>query len=156
MRAYRTDWAEFALHYNKCKEASLPASANTVVAFIGHLTELGISSASNRRKFVSIAAVHRWAECADPTKSSVTKLALRKMHRKLGRICKQAELVNKTLYLKMLDSTCNDLHGKKDRVLLMLAYETTRRRSELKSLLVKDIQVTSNGAAILLKRSKTN
>jgi len=92
MRAYRTDWAEFALHYNKCNEASLPASANTVVAFIGHLTELGISSASNIRKFVSIAAVHRWAECADPTKSSVTKLALRKMHRKLGRICKQAEL----------------------------------------------------------------
>jgi site-specific recombinase XerD len=156
MRAYRADWSEFASYCAKFNEATLPARPIVLASFIEHVTSQGNSSASIRRKLVSIAAVHRWADCADPTKASVAKLATRKMHRKLGRMCKQAEPVNKTLYLKMLDRTCNDLRGKRDRVLLMLAYETMRRRSELNSLLVKDIHVTPNGAAILLRRSKTD
>ncbi len=78
------------------------------------------------------------------------------MHRKLGRLCTQAEPINKERLKLMLTSTENNLRGKRDRALLMLAYETMRRRSELASLLISDMRKTKNGAAILLRKSKTD
>jgi len=71
-------------------------------------------------------------------------------------MCNQAEPINKSVYQEMLKRTGHDLRGKRDRPLLMLAYETMRRRSELNSLLAKDIHATPNRAAILLRRSKTD
>ena len=78
------------------------------------------------------------------------------MHRKLGRQCTQAEPINKERLNLMFTSTENNLRGKRDRALLMLAYEPMRRRSELASLLIADIRETKNGAAILLRKSKTD
>jgi site-specific recombinase XerD len=156
MRAYRADWAEFSSYCSECIEQSLPAGSSTVAAFIDRATSIGASSASIRRKLVSIAAVHRWAGHTDATKEPAVKLAVRKMHRKLGRLCKQAEPINQSVYQRMLECTGDDLRGKRDKALLMLAYETMRRRSELTSLLVQDIHVTPNGASILLRKSKTD
>jgi site-specific recombinase XerD len=78
------------------------------------------------------------------------------MHRKLGRLCAQAEPINEARLKLMFTSTENNLRGKRDRALLKLAYETMRRRSELASLLISDIRETKNGALILLRKSKTD
>lgn len=156
IRAYRADWDEFETYCNECNAPPLPASSQSVAAFIGRATNQGSASATIRRKLVSIAAVHRWAGYTDPTKEPATRLSVRKMHRKLGRMCKQAEPINHSVYQQMLACTGSDLRGKRDMALIMLAYETMRRRSELNSLLVKDIHITPNGASILLRKSKTD
>ncbi len=83
-------------------------------------------------------------------------LAVRKMHRKLGRLCIQAEPINKDRLHQMLSATENDLRGVRDRAILLLAYDTMRRRSELASLQISDIRETMTGASILLRRSKTD
>ncbi len=156
IRAYRADFEELIVFCNKSKLSALPAKPTTIAKFVDEVTNTNISSASIRRKLVSIAAIHRWANLIDPTKSPEAKLAVRKMHRKLGRLCAQAEPINEERLKLMFRSTENNLRGKRDRALLMLAYETMRRRSELASLLIGDIRETKNGAAILLRKSKTD
>lgn len=156
IRAYRADFEELIVFCNENKLSALPAKPATIAKFIESVTNTNISSASIRRKLVSIAAIHRWSSLNDSTKSPEVKLAVRKMHRKLGRLCAQAEPINKTRLKLMFTSTENNLRGKRDRALLMLAYETMRRRSELASLLISDIRETKNGAAILLRKSKTD
>jgi site-specific recombinase XerD len=156
IRAYRADFEELLEFCSSHKLNSLPAKPTTIAKFVDKATCENISSASIRRKLVSIAAIHRWANLEDPTKTPEVKLSARKMHRKLGRLCAQAEPINKERLKLMLLATENNLRGKRDRVLLMLAYETMRRRSELASLHINDMRETKNGAAILLRKSKTD
>ena len=57
----------------------------------------------------------------------------------------------------MLASCGDDLRGERDRMLLLLAYETMRRRSELVSLRIEDWAANNAGSSqILLKQSKTD
>lgn len=156
IRAYRADFEELIIFCNENKLSALPAKPATVAKFIDEVANTKITSASIRRKLVSIAAIHRWSNLNDPTKSPEVKLAVRKMHRKLGRLCAQAEPINKTRLQSLLFTTGDDLRGERDRTLLMLAYDTMRRRSELASLLISDIRETNTGASILLRRSKTD
>ena len=55
-------------------------------------------------------------------------------------------------------AACEDnLHGLRDRALLLVAYDSMRRRSELISLRVEDIEwIPDNGASILMRKSKTD
>ena len=156
IRAYKADFEELIVFCNESKLSALPAKPTTIAKFIDEVTNTNISSASIRRKLVSIAAIHRWANLNDPTKSPEARLAVRKMHRKLGRLCGQAEPINKKRLQSLLSTTGDDLRGERDRTLLMLAYDTMRRRSELASLLISDIRETNTGASILLRRSKTD
>jgi site-specific recombinase XerD len=156
IRAYRADFEELISFCKGKNLSSLPAKPTTVAKFIDKAACENISSASIRRKLVSIAAIHRWANLEDPTKTAQVKLSTRKMHRKLGRLCAQAEPINKERLKLVVYATENNLRGLRDRALLMLAYETMRRRSELASLQIIDIRERKNGTAILLRKSKTD
>jgi site-specific recombinase XerD len=156
IRAYRADFEELIVFCKENKLSALPAKRATVAKFIDKVANTNITSASIRRKLVSIAAIHRWSNFNDPTKSPEVKLAVRKMHRKLGRLCAQSEPINKDRLQIMISATQNDLRGERDRTLLMLAYDTMRRRSELSSLQISDIRATNNRVSILLRKSKTD
>ncbi len=156
IRAYRADFEELIVYCVENKQSALPAKPTTIAKFIESVANKKNSSASIRRKIVSIATIHRWANFSDPTKSPEVKLAIRKMHRKLGRLCAQAEPINKDRLQTMLSATENNLRGQRDRILLMIAYDTMRRRSELASLELADIRETKTGGSILLRRSKTD
>lgn len=57
----------------------------------------------------------------------------------------------------MLSVCSNDLHGMRNRALLLVAYDSMRRRCELISLRIEDIEwLTKEGASILLRKSKTD
>jgi site-specific recombinase XerD len=156
LRAYRADFEEF-INYCNCNDAAaLPAQPETIAAFIDSVCQSGACSASIRRKLVSIAAIHRLSRNGDPTKDADVCLAMRKMHRKLGRVCDQAYGITAEVLEKMLQVTGKNLHGLRNRTLLLLAYETMRRRSELVSLQLQDVTPSHSGAAILLRKSKTD
>jgi site-specific recombinase XerD len=82
------------------------------------------------------------------------------MHRKLGRSSKQAESINADTLEKLLLATEDFIRGIRDRALLLVAYDTLCRRSELVSLQVKDVKMNiKNGiktSSILLRKSKTD
>ncbi|WP_223245939.1 site-specific integrase [Polynucleobacter asymbioticus] len=61
---------------------------------------------------------------------------------------------------KMLSATDDSIRGVRDRALLLVAYDTLCRRSELISLQVKDVKIKSKDgietSSILLRKSKTD
>jgi len=85
----------------------------------------------------SISAIHRYGYFEDPTKHPEVKIAIRKINRKLGTRFKQARPINRHLLDRMLHVCGDDLRGIRDRMILLLAYTTLRRRSELTSMRVR-------------------
>ena len=157
LRAYRADMEEFIVYCAMHEASPLPADPFVVAQFLIEATNYGIKASTIRRKVCSISAVHRLSYFEDPTKHPEVKIAVRKVNRKLGTRFKQAYPINRDLLERML-SVCNsDLHGLRDRMLLLLAYESLRRRSELVSLRIEDIVFSDDGTSIILLRdSKTD
>ena len=157
LRAYRADMQEFIRFCaNKPLEA-LPAQQETVATFLLDTLNQGIKSSTVKRKVSSISAVHRLLSLPDPTKHPEVRITQRKIYRQLGTRFDQAYPVTRTMLEKMLSVCDPDLHGLRNRALLLTAYESMRRRSELVALRIEDIEWGAhNSAAILLRRSKTD
>ncbi len=157
IRAYRSDMTEFIVFCRSCNLEPLPASPQAVAQFLNLVIDAGIKSASIRRKVSAISAIHRWNDIADPTKHLDVKIAVRKMHRKLGRNSAQAYGVTAPILDKLMRAAGDSLRGTRDKALLLLAHDTLRRRSELVSLRIEDIESLSDGGATVhLRRSKTD
>jgi len=160
IRAYRADFNDF-IHFCHDRNANaLPAEPNLVVEYICKLTGSGRSSASIRRALYELSAIHRLNRFGDPTKDPDVTLEMRRMHRKLGRSSKQAAGVNADILEKLLLATEVSIRGIRDRALLLVAYDTLCRRSELVSLRVRDVKTNiKNGietTSILLRKSRTD
>jgi len=160
LRAYRADFNHF-IHFCRDRNANaLPSHPKLVVQYICKLTDSGRSSASIRRVLCGLSAIHKLNRFDDPTKDPDVALEMRRMHRKLGRSSNQARGINADTLEKMLSATDDSIRGIRDRALLLLAYDTLCRRSELVSLQVNDVKINSkNGietSSILLRKSKTD
>lgn len=156
IRAYKSDFDNFINYCSESDLPSLPSSSDTVAHYIDKLSDSKHSSAYIRRILAGISTIHKLNYLSDPTSHPEVKLAMRRMHRKLGRFAHQADGVNRELLERLIKATDSSLMGKRDRALLLLAYDTLGRRSELTSLMIEDIQINNNGASILLRKSKTD
>lgn len=160
LRAYRSDFQEFIAYCDQFGMSALPASPLTLAGFISQLTKKGYRSASIRRAIAGIGSIHRLNHFADPSKDPEAILAMRRMHRTLGRASAQAYGITAVTLKRMIEATGNDDLSIRNRALLLVAYDSLCRRSELVSLRVEDIKVVSHKEqchmAILLRRSKTD
>jgi len=160
IRAYRADFNDFIDFCHDRAGNALPAEHHLIVQYICELTNSGRSSASIRRALCGLSAIHRLNRFDDPTKDPDVILEMRRMHRKLGRSSTQAGSINADTLDKLLLATDDSIRGIRDRALLLVAYDTLCRRSELVSLQVKDVKIISkNGletSSILLRKSKTD
>ena len=157
LRAYQADMQEFIRFCEERPIEALPAQPETVATFLLGTLNQGIKSSTVKRKVSSISAVHRLLSFPDPTKHPEVRITQRKIYRQLGTRFAQAYPVTRKLLEKMLAVCASDLHGLRNRALLLTAYESMRRRSELVALRVEDIEWSAdNSAAILIRRSKTD
>ena len=157
LRAYRADMQEFINYCQSTGHDALPALPLTVASFLEQCSMQGIKSSTVRRKASSISAIHRLSYLADPTKHPEVKIKLRKISRQLGTRFDQAFPVTRTILDKMLAMCEQNLRGLRNKALLLLAYESMCRRSELVSLRVDEMECLSEGCiSILLRKSKTD
>jgi len=135
---------------------SIPATAEAMAQYVDYLATIR-KSATIRRRINSLGTVLKLSKHHDPSKQPEVILAIKRMHRKIGRAQQQATPLTKPL-LNQLLSTCDDsTRGLRNQVLLRLGYETMRRRSELCAFKFEDICQAPNGKpAIKLKFSKTD
>jgi site-specific recombinase XerD len=157
LRAYKADMLEFITYCDKAFKCALPADPNTVSDFLMQTLGKGIKSSTIRRKVSSISAIHRLSGLPDPTKHSEARITQRKIYRQLGTRFDQAYPITKALLDRLLATCGDDLHGLRDRALLLVAYDSMRRRSELIALRIEDIEwLSDESASILLRKSKTD
>ena len=160
IRAYKADFGKFIEFCEECNEGALPALPSSIANFIIELSNDKRSSAGIRRALCGISTIHKLNRFADPTKDPDVTIEMRRMHRKLGRSSSQAGSINADTLDKLLLATDDSIRGIRDRALLLAAYDTLCRRSELVSLQVKDVKINiKNGieaSSILLRKSKTD
>lgn len=145
IRAYRADMQEFIRYCEQADVCALPANPMDVANFLAQSATTGVKASTIKRKESSISAIHRLSYLKDPTKHPEVRIAMRKVNRKLGTRFNQAHPIDRAMFEKMLACCGNDLRGKRDGLLLRLAFKTMRRRSELVSLRVEDWAPLPNG-----------
>ena len=156
IRAYRSDFNQYQNWCLQNNQEPIPATAENLATYVDYLSENN-KSATIRRRINSLGTVLKLSKNHDPTKDPEVILALKRMHRKIGRAQEQATPLTKTLLNKLLNNCDNDIMGIRNQVLLRLGYETMRRRSELCAFKVKDIDRAPNGKPIIrLNFSKTD
>jgi site-specific recombinase XerD len=160
IRAYKTSFERFIQFCDEVDINPLPADPQNVARYISTLAGSGLKSSSIRIIVAAISSIHKLNLLNDPTQHPAVKIEMRRMHRTLGRCSQQAFGITTPILEKMLSATASNLRGIRDRALLLLAYDSMCRRSELVSLRVSDIHLieedNSSGMKIRLRKSKTD
>ena len=144
IRAYRSDFNQYQTWCVESRLEPIPATADIMAMYVDYLSENN-KSATIRRRINSLGTVLKLSKNHDPTKRPEVILALKRMHRKIGRAQQQATPIMKPLLNKLLSNCDDSVRGLRNQVLLRLGYETMRRRSELCEFKFEDICKGANG-----------
>ncbi len=155
-RAVRSDLRLYAAWCAEAGRRALPASPETVAAFVDAMADVR-APASVRRYLASIALAHRAVGAARPVASTAVQLALKRMYARKGRRQGQALGLTWPLRVRLLEAGGERLIDERNRALLAVAYDAMLRRSELTALQVPDLLEEIGGhGTLLVRRSKTD
>jgi integrase len=156
-RAYASDWRDFESWCATHRQTSLPADPGTVAAYLSSLATTGKSKASTlRRRCAAIAYRHRAAGHDSPASHPGVKETLAGIVRTIGAAPRKKAALTVDMLAKAARRIPGDLHGLRDRALILLGFAAALRRSELVGLDVEDIQRHPKGLVVTIRRSKTD
>lgn len=158
IRAYKANFQSFIEFCDGQGVEACPASAESVAAYIAKIAASGLKASSIRIAVAAISAIHRLNRFPDPTKDPDVVIEVRRMHRRLGREAKQAYAINVQQLEKIVESVEDSLRGLRDKAILLLAYDSLCRRSELVCLRLEDVYGLDGAEElrIRLRKSKTD
>ena len=143
-----------------CREngasASIPATPETVAAFLAAETARGVKPSTIGRRVASIRYAHRLMDLADPTATETVRRVVRGIRRSVGAAQVQKAPVTAEILTVMLSRVPDTLAGKRDRALLALGFSGAFRRSELVGLDVADLADDRDGLRVTIRKSKTD
>ncbi len=144
IKAYQSDFTVFSNWCASKELCPLPAEPETICDFI--IFDMQDSASSTiRRRIASISRLHKLARMTDPTKDEDVFLELKRMHRQKGRWQRQAFAMTIEVRDQLINITDDSIKGYRDRALLLFAYDSMRRRSELCECNWSDISLNSDG-----------
>ena len=156
LRSYRADFAVFEQWCRQAACSALPASPETVAAFVAH-DAVKSSPSTLRRRLAGIRKVHRLLRLENPVEDEEVLIAMRRALRTKPRRQKQARGLTRDLRDKLLAACPDSLLGLRNRALIAVGYDTLCRRAELVSLRLEDLAPLENGAmSILVRRAKND
>ncbi|MEI9418089.1 site-specific integrase [Mesorhizobium sp. Cs1321R2N1] len=149
-RAYALDIAHF-----EATGRGLPATPATIAEYLAEGAAT-YAVATLQRRLASISKAHRAIGADDPTKSELVCATLRGVRRTLGVKQRQAKALLRDDLFAVLDRLGDRTKDVRDCALLLLGWACAMRRSELVALDVNDVEFTSQGALVTVRRSKTD
>lgn len=157
MRAIRGDWGRFSTWCQAQNCQSIPADPDRIVQYISHMSTTK-KIATIRKALASIGHVHQTEGHQNPTGSRTVKMAIRKLEMEQGERQRQAKGLTIEV-IKAIQKVADPeaIRDIRDLAMIMMAYDTMARRSELVRLDMCDISYKVDGSAtILIRRSKTD
>jgi len=169
IRALKSDLEAFDFWCRRNNRIALPATPETVAAYLDARAGQGARPASLGRYKASIAKLHQLLDLKDPCQAELVKLRLRAIRRDKGSVQAQARPLRfkgpvrdiardspRGLNIRaLLDACGDDLTGLRDRALLSTAYDTGLRASELVAVAVEHIVEALDPEARLLEIPRT-
>lgn len=156
INGYRSDLLIFAAWCRSHSLPWLPASPQTIAAFVDNQVERhGVSTI--KRRLCSIAFAHRVRDLPVPTEANVVRLAVRRASRKKAIRPKQVDGLTRDIRAAIVAHSPPTLAGLRDAALISVGYDTLCRSSELSSMRVEHVQFDEDGSvSILIPRSKAD
>lgn len=155
-RGYRSDFRGFTRWCDEHQVEALPASANTVAAFLVSEATAGAKASTLTRKMSAIRYAHRLAALPSPTDVEQVRAVLRGIRNTHGTAPNRKTPATADRIKAMLDQVPDTLKGKRDRALLTLGMAGAFRRSELVALQVADLERVPDGLRVTIRKSKTD
>jgi len=156
VRAYRSDARDFSAWCQRHGLEAVPASVNTVAAYLAALATSGVKASTITRRRAAIAYIHRIAGFEPPTSSEAVTAVLAGIRRSIGTSVKRKAPATAEVIRSLVGDMPADLRGLRDRALLLLGFAGALRRSELVALDVADLEETAEGLHVRIRRSKTD
>jgi integrase len=155
VRSYSNDWRDFSDWCRSRNQSALPATPQTVAAYIAAQAD-SRKAATIQHRLAAISQVHQLRGFESPTKNEIVRTVLKGIRRTLGTApAEKAPLVAADIR-EMVGRLPDTLLGKRDRALLLLGFAGAFRRSELVGLNVDDVTFAADGLVVTLRRSKTD
>tara|TARA_B100001971_G_scaffold186459_1_gene186425 strand:- start:978 stop:1931 length:954 start_codon:yes stop_codon:yes gene_type:complete len=159
LRAYKSDFKDFAEFCAKHALQSLPTEPKIVSIYLTHLSKNSKIS-TLRRRLVSISMVHKLKGHYLDTKHPIIIENLMGIKRVKGSIQKGKKplLIN---HLKLIinainEQNINEIKKLRDKSLILIGFSGGFRRTELISINLEDLEFVPEGLKIVIKRSKTD
>jgi integrase len=149
-RAYQSDLRHFL-----ASGGLLPATPEQVARYLAdHAATL--SMATLARRVVGIRAAHVARGFADPTDSELVRLTFRGIRRTFGQPQRRVAALTIDQLANIIGSLGGSSKDIRDAAILLIGFAGAFRRSELVAIDRGDVQIHETGAAIILRRSKTD
>jgi site-specific recombinase XerD len=156
-RAYGSDFQIFRTWCAGRGVSALPATAESVAAFLACEVDRGIKPSTIGRRVASVRYAHKLANLLPvPTDSEVVKAVVRGIRRQLGTAPRKKTPAVAEMIISMALGTGDGAKGIRDRALLLLGFAGAFRRSELVALDCEDIEESETGLKVTIRRSKTD
>jgi site-specific recombinase XerD len=155
LRGYRSDWRHFASWCEVNGMPALPASPETVAAYLADCAQR-LKAGSLRRRLNAIAEAHKAVGLDSPTSASVVRNTFKGIRRTLGTMAAQKAPALTADVRAMVALAGAGLIGVRDRALILLGFAGAFRRTELVGLDFTDLDFGQDGLTIMLRRSKTD
>ena len=111
LRAYRSDFQQYESWCAAKQQPSLPATADLLAEYVDFMATEN-KSATIRRRINSLGTIFKLSKNTDPTKEPEVVLALKRMHRKIGRYQEQAAPLTRDILDQLLISAEATLRGR--------------------------------------------
>ena len=159
LRAYKSDYKDFALFCSKNSFQSMPTQPKIMALYLTHLSKTSKYSTLKRR-LASIGVLHKMKGHYIDTKHPIIIENLMGIKRVNGsnQKGKKPILINdlKALIEAIHQSSEKDLRKKRDKAIVLIGFSGGFRRSELVSIDHEDLEFVAEGVKIFVKRSKTD
>jgi site-specific recombinase XerD len=155
IRGYRADWQDFCGWCEADSLSPLPASPETVAAYIAECAGR-LKVGTVQRRMNAIAEAHKAVGLESPTHHAMVTNTMKGIRRTKGTATVQKAPAVTDDIRAMVDATATGLIGSRDRALVLLGFAGAFRRSELVGLDVEDCTFSKDGLTVTLRRSKTD
>jgi site-specific recombinase XerD len=156
-KAYKAALAKFRAWCDSEALEDLPASPETVAAFLAAQADLGRKVATIEQRVAAIRWAHEARGLEPPTNSKLVRSTMQGIRRELGTApTRKVPVTVERLAAMVAHTEPATLKGLRDRALLLFGFASALRRSELVALSFEDLEPTDRGLVVTLRRSKTD
>jgi site-specific recombinase XerD len=153
--AYGSDFRIFEAWCQARGLNALPASAESLCAFLADQATLGKRASTLGRRLAAVRYFHRAAGYETPTSDEKVKTVLSGIRRTIGAAPVRKRAATADIVIAM-SPTATSLRALRNRAIILLGFAGAFRRSELVALNVDDFEETAEGMLVTLRRSKTD
>lgn len=154
-RAYQRAWRTFEAWTAARGLQARPAAPSTLALYLADRAE-AVSVRSMEQELAAIVAAHRLAGHPSPTEDAAVRLVWRGVRRKYGTPARGRAPLSVVDLARMVQGLGDGPSAVRDRAILLLGFAGALRRSELVALDVADLTPTTEGYALLIRRSKSD